>query len=72
MADLMENKLAMEDPEAAQAIADNNGTTNASGKTTAGNVTGGGKLTTKEKQELLNSARSKKTGVTKPTTTANT
>lgn len=60
MADLMENKLAMDDPEAAQAIADNNGTSNASGKTTAGNVTGNTKLTAKEKQELLSSARSRK------------
>lgn len=59
MADLMENKLAMEDPEAAEAIAANAGTSNTSGKTTAGNVTGNKKLTAKERRELEDSARSK-------------
>ena len=58
MADLMENKLEMDDPEAAQAVAEANGTANTSGKTTAGNVGGINRLTIGERQELLRTAKS--------------
>ena len=58
MAGLMENKLEMDDPEAAQAVAEANGTANTSGKTTAGNVGGINRLTIGERQELLRTAKS--------------